>query len=213
MRIPKHIAVIPDGNRRWAVDKGLNKEDGYNNGLNPGVVLLNLARNIGVEEITYYGFTVDNCKRPKVQVDSFCKACVDAVNLIAKQDVSLLVVGNDESKFFPKELKKYKTRTDIGAGGIKVNFLVNYGWEWDVSNINVDSSNRKNILNSLKSKDISRIDLVVRWGGRRRLSGLLPIQAVYSDFYVIDEMWPDFEPSQFYDAISWYDKQDITLGG
>ena len=62
MRIPRHIAVIPDGNRRWAVDKGLNKEDGYNNGLNPGVSLLNLARKIGVEEITYYGFTTDNCK-------------------------------------------------------------------------------------------------------------------------------------------------------
>lgn len=211
MRIPKHIAIIPDGNRRWAVDKGLNKEDGYDNGLNPGVTLLNLARNIGVEEITYYGFTVDNCKRPKVQVEAFSKACVDAVKLIAKQDVSLLVIGNNESKFFPEELKKYTTRKDIGNGGIKVNFLVNYGWEWDVSNIN--SSGRKNILNDLKSKDVSRIDLIIRWGGRRRLSGLLPIQAVYSDFFVIDKMWPDFEPSHFYDAISWYDKQDITLGG
>jgi len=211
MRIPKHIAIIPDGNRRWAVDNGLNKEDGYNKGLNPGVELLNLARNIGVEEITYYGFTVDNCKRPKVQVDAFKKACVDAVNLIAKENVSLLVVGNDKSKFFPDELKKYRERIDIKDGGIKVNFLVNYGWEWDVANINSDG--RKNIMSNLKSKDISRIDLVVRWGGRRRLSGLLPIQAVYSDFYVIEEMWPDFKPSQFYDAIAWYDKQDITLGG
>ena len=120
-------------------------------------------------------------------------------------------MGNDESKFFPEELKKYRTRKDIGKGGIKVNFLVNYGWEWDVAGIN--SSGRKNILSNLKSKDISRIDLVVRWGGRRRLSGLLPIQSVYSDFYVIDEMWPDFKPKHFYDAISWYDKQDITLGG
>lgn len=211
MRIPKHIAVIPDGNRRWAVDKGLNKEDGYSNGLNPGVHLLNLAKDLGVEEITYYGFTVDNCKRPKVQVEAFKKACVDAVNLIAENDVSLLVVGNDESKFFPEELKKYRNRKDIGSGGIKVNFLVNYGWEWDVANINSDG--RKNIMSNLKSKDISRIDLVVRWGGRRRLSGLLPIQAVYSDFYVIDEMWPDFKPKHFYDAISWYNKQDITLGG
>lgn len=211
MRIPKHIAIIPDGNRRWAVDKGLNKEDGYSNGLNPGVHLLNLAKDLGVEEITYYGFTVDNCKRPKVQVEAFKKACVDAVNLIAENDVSLLVVGNDESKFFPEELKKYRNRKDIGSGGIKVNFLVNYGWEWDVANINSDG--RKNIMSNLKSKDISRIDLVVRWGGRRRLSGLLPIQAVYSDFYVIDEMWPDFKPKHFYDAISWYNKQDITLGG
>lgn len=212
MRIPRHIGIIPDGNRRWAVGKGLNKEEGYNSGLNPGVEVLKLAKENGVEEITYYGFTTDNCKRPKVQVESFIKACVDAVDLIAKEDVSLLVVGNDKSKFFPNELKKYRTRTDIGKGGIKVNFLVNYGWEWDVSNI-AGSNNRKDIMESLGSKGISRIDLVMRWGGRRRLSGLLPIQTVYSDFYVIDEMWPDFKTSQFFDALNWYDKQDVTLGG
>ena len=212
MRIPKHIGIIPDGNRRWAVDKGLNKEDGYNSGLNPGVETLKLAKEVGVDEITYYGFTTDNCKRPKVQVESFVKACLDAADLIAKENVSLLVLGNDKSKFFPDELKKYRTRTNIGNGGIKVNFLVNYGWEWDVSNI-VDCNNRKDIMESLESRDISRIDLVIRWGGRRRLSGFLPIQTVYSDFYVIDDMWPDFKTAHFYDALNWYDKQDITLGG
>lgn len=213
MRIPKHIAIIPDGNRRWAVNKGFNKEDGYTKGLNPGVQVLKLAKELGIEEITYYGFTTDNCKRPKVQVDAFVKACVDAVNLIAEQDVSLLVVGNDQSKFFPDELRKYRQRRDIGNGGTKVNFLVNYGWEWDVSGISAKENSRKNILETIKSKDISRIDLVIRWGGRRRLSGLLPIQSVYSDFFVIDKMWPDFEKEQFYGAIKWYDKQDITLGG
>ena len=213
MRIPKHIGIIPDGNRRWAVNNGFNKEDGYSSGLNPGLEVLNMARELGVNEITYYGFTTDNCKRPRTQVEAFVKACVDAVELIAKQDVSLLVVGNDSSKFFPDELRKYRTRTDIGSGGIKVNFLVNYGWEWDVSGVNSKTSNRKNILETLKSKDISRIDLIIRWGGRRRLSGLLPLQSVYSDLFVIDEMWPYFKASQFYDAIKWYDKQDITLGG
>lgn len=148
-----------------------------------------------------------------MQVDAFCKACVDAVKIIAEQNVSLLVVGNDESKFFPKELKKYKERKDILGGGIKVNFLVNYGWKWDIGNINTGLNVSKNIMNNLKSKDISRIDLIIRWGGRRRLSGLLPIQSVYSDFYVLDEMWPDFSPEQFYSAISWYDTQDVTLGG
>ncbi len=213
MRIPKHIAIIPDGNRRWAVNNGFSKENGYENGLEPGVEVLELARNIGVEEITYYGFTVDNCKRPKQQVEAFVKACVDAVDMISMQDVSLLVVGNYDSKFFPDKLKEYRVRKNIGNGGIKVNFLVNYGWEWDVSGISANLNSRKNILDTIKSRDISRIDLIIRWGGRRRLSGLLPIQSVYSDFFVIDEMWPDFKPSQFYDAISWYDRQDITLGG
>lgn len=65
----------------------------------------------------------------------------------------------------------------------------------------------------LKTADVSRIDLVIRWGGRRRLSGFLPVQSVYSDMYVIDDYWPDFTPQHVYDAIEWYSRQDVTLGG
>ena len=96
---------------------------------------------------------------------------------------------------------------------MKVNFLVNYGWEWDL-NLSRQTHNKRNNLDLvLHSKDISRIDLIIRWGGRRRLSGFLPIQSVYSDFYVIDDYWPDFKPQHIYDALEWYSTQDITLGG
>ncbi len=212
MRIPKHIGLIPDGNRRWAQEKGLNKKDGYEYGLNPGLQALKLAEEYGISEITYYGFTTDNCKRPKEQIEAFQKSCVDAVNLIAKENVSLLIIGNYKSAMFPKELIKYTKRTNVGTGGIKVNFLVNYGWDWDMSNLSRTTS-RKNIMDGLYSKDISRIDLILRWGGRKRLSGFLPIQSVYSDIYTIDDMWPDFKPQQFHEAMKWYDMQDITLGG
>ena len=213
LRIPRHIGLIPDGNRRWAQDKGFQKQEGYDYGLNPGLEALKLAQEYGIDEITYYGFTTDNCKRPKIQIESFVKACVDAVNIIAKENVSLLVLGNTKSTMFPKELLKYTKRTNIVNGGIKVNFLVNYGWDWDISNINVNSSNRKTIMDCLHSKDISRIDLILRWGGRKRLSGFLPVQSVYSDIYTIDSMWPDFTPEQFHGAMKWYDSQDVTLGG
>ena len=94
MRIPKHIAIIPDGNRRWAPQHQMEKKDGYQHGLNPGLEVLRKAKEYGVAEITYYGFTVDNCKRPKVQQNAFKKACVDAVRLIQKEgNVSLLVVS------------------------------------------------------------------------------------------------------------------------
>ena len=63
------------------------------------------------------------------------------------------------------------------------------------------------------SADVSRVDLVIRWGGRRRLSGFLPIQSVYADIYVIDDYWPDFNARHIHDALAWYSKQDITLGG
>ena len=133
MRIPKHIGIIPDGNRRWASQAGLEKKDGYVHGLTPGLELLRLARQAGVEEITYYGFTTDNCGRPQEQVRAFSAACVEAVKLIAAEPVSLLVIGHTEAAVFPKELLPYTgARADLNGGGIRVNFLVNYGWEWDL---------------------------------------------------------------------------------
>jgi undecaprenyl diphosphate synthase len=203
LRIPKHIGVIPDGNRRWALGNGLEKQDGYDAGLAPGLTLFKLCREIGVEELTYYGFTQDNTKRPSIQRKAFQKACVDAVELIEKENANLLVIGNELSPMFPKKLLKYRQRTKLGDGQMKVNFLVNYGWQWDLSRG----------IDNLHSADISRVDLVIRWGGRRRLSGFLPIQAVYADFYVEDTYWPDFKPEHFYRAIEWYQTQDVTLGG
>lgn len=214
MRIPRHIAVIPDGNRRWARGEGMEKHEGYDHGLSPGLKCLELAQQAGIEELTYYGFTTDNCKRPAKEVEAFSLACVKAVEMIADRDAALLVVGNTESKMFPKELLPYTNeRIKFGSGKIRVNFLVNYGWEWDLGSMNTDSNSRAAITCSLRSKDISRIDMVMRWGGRHRLSGLLPVQSVYADIFTLEEMWPDFAPEQFERALEWYSRQEVTLGG
>jgi len=116
---------------------------------------------------------------------------------------------------FPKELILYtKKRTIFGSGAVKLNFLVNYGWQWDLSHAMESSgSGRGRFMEKIHSSDVSRVDLIIRWGGRRRLSGFLPVQSVYSDFYIIDSYWPDFKPEHFYEAVDWYNKQDITLGG
>lgn len=195
-----HIGIIPDGNRRWATQNGLKKEDGYGYGLLPGLRLLRAAKQRGVKELTYYGFTVDNCKRPKAQVEAFTDACYNAVKLIEEEDVSLYVVGNTRSACFPSRLLPYTHRKDSQDGKMRVNFLVNYGWEWDMKN-------------GWLSRDIPKIDMVIRWGGMRRLSGFLPLQTVYSDFYVIDDLWPAFEEKHLDDALEWYKRQDMTLGG
>ena len=201
-RIPNHIGVIPDGNRRWAVDQGLDKKDGYNYGIQPGFQLYEICSELGIHELTLYGFTVDNTKRPAIQKEAFQKACVDAVMELTRRDAQLLVIGNTESPCFPRELLPYTKRVTFGSGKVKVNFLVNYGWDWDLT-----------YQDGLASRDISRIDLIVRWGGRRRLSGFLPIQSVYADIYVLDELWPDFLPEHLYRALDWYQTQDVTLGG
>jgi undecaprenyl diphosphate synthase len=170
---------------------------------------------LGIKELTLYGFTVDNTKRPTVQIKAFQKACVDAVEYLANKDADLLVIGNTESKFFPKALLPYTERTRFGRGGIKVNFLVNYGWNWDLNYSARDGATAPsgNIVDGIASADVSRIDLIIRWGGGRRLSGFLPIQSVYADFFVLEEMWPDYSSEQVYRALEWYQDQDVTLGG
>ena len=202
---PKHIGIIPDGNRRWALAKGMGKQEGYAYGLDPGIRLLRLAKAQGIEEISYYGFTMDNCKRPKEQVRAFREACVEAVDMLCGEGADLLVVGDSRSKCFPGELCRYRERTSIYGGGIRLNFLVNYGWQWDLSHIREDGKPY--------SQDVSRIDLIIRWGGMRRLSGFLPIQSVYADFYVVDQLWPDYQDGDFLEALAWYREQDVTLGG
>jgi undecaprenyl diphosphate synthase len=214
-RLPQHIGIIPDGNRRWALNKGLEKKDGYKFGIDPGLELYDVCIELGIKEMTFYGFTVDNTKRPPEQIKAFQKACVDAVEYLSKRDADLLVVGNTKSALFPKELLPYTKRTRFGKGLIKINFLVNYGWNWDLnySVKNPDFNSDDDLVTGIASSDISRLDLIIRWGGRRRLSGFLPIQSIYADFYVVDEMWPDYKRDQVYQALEWYQDQDITLGG
>lgn len=210
-RLPCHIGVIPDGNRRWALNNGMQKQDGYRYGIRPGFALYQECLKLGIKELTLYGFTQDNTKRPAVQTQAFRQACVDAVMELAKFDAQLLVVGNTASPLFPAELLPYTKRTAFGKGLIKVNFLVNYGWSWDLGH--ALKRDADDFQNGIASCDVSRIDLVIRWGGRRRLSGFLPVQTVYSDFFVIEEMWPDFQAEQLHRALEWYQEQDVTLGG
>jgi undecaprenyl diphosphate synthase len=217
--VPTHIGIIPDGNRRWAEARGLPRHAGYDYGLAPALELVEACTELGVRELTFYGFTQDNTKRAAVQREAFQRACVEAVRLLAERDAAVLVVGNTHSPMFPSELLAYTgRRRRFGRGSINVNLLVNYSWQWDLSQALMSSAARPLSVNdrhlsSLGSAAISRIDLILRWGGRRRLSGFLPIQTVYSDFYILDDLWPDYDRAHLDDALAWYQLQDVTLGG
>jgi len=199
--IPRHIGFIPDGNRRWALDHGLPKEAGYAFGIDPGLLLYEKCRERGIAEASIYCFTQDNTKRPAIQKQAFSEASVAFAWEIARRGAALLVVGDETSAQFPEELKEFRQRQ---GSGMKVNLLVNYGWEWDLAGL-------KN--GGLRSDEVSRLDLIVRWGGGRRLSGFLPVQSVYADFYVREEYWPDYDPQHFDQALVWFKNQDQTLGG
>ena len=199
--LPRHVGFIPDGNRRWAREQGLPKEAGYAYGIDPGLLLYEKCNECGIEEASIYCFTQDNTKRPAIQKQAFSEACVAFAFEIARRGAALYVVGDENSLQFPKGLREFRQRQGVG---MKVNLLVNYGWEWDLAGL-------KN--GGLRSAKVSRLDLIVRWGGGRRLSGFLPVQSVYADFYVRDEYWPDFQPQHFEDALAWFKNQDQTLGG
>lgn len=201
LRIPRHIAFIPDGNRRWAARNGLEKHQGYQHGITPGLVLIEECRTLGIEEVSIYGFTQDNTRRPAIQKTGFSQACVEFALAVVCRGAALRVIGDDSSAQFPDRLKEFTSRQ---GSGIKVNLLVNYGWEWDLDGLR---------SSTLRSQDISRVNLIVRWGGGRRLSGFLPAQSAYADIFVLDDYWPDFKLAHLYDALSWFGKQDTTLGG
>jgi undecaprenyl diphosphate synthase len=216
--IPRHIGIIPDGNRRWADARGLPRHAGYDYGLAPALELVQSASEFGVEELTFYGFTQDNTKRAAVQRKAFQSACVEAVRLLQNTDATVLVVGNTQSAMFPRELTAFTQRHSFGRGRIKVNLLTNYSWQWDLNQA-LTSPRQKPLtvndrtLTGMGSAAISRIDLVIRWGGRRRLSGFLPVQTIYSDFYIVDAFWPDYCNEHLAEALAWYQTQDVTLGG
>ncbi len=214
-RLPRHVGIIPDGNRRWAKAKGLHPAQGYMVGMERGLAMMDECLDLGIEDVSVYGFTMDNNKRPREQRLAFGAACVKFVEIAQERDIALKIVGDHTSAMFPSVLKPYALER-IGTGKLKVNMLVNYGWNWDIQTAvkaQARPEETRGFQDLLASADVSRIDLLVRWGGMRRLSGFLPIQSVYSDFYVVDQYWPDYDHDQFYEALNWYSKQDVTLGG
>jgi undecaprenyl diphosphate synthase len=188
---------------------------GYAAGMERGLTMLDECIDLGIEEVSVYGFTMDNNKRPREQRLAFGEACVRFIECATVRPIRLKVVGDHTSAMFPTVLTPYALERQ-GEKGLKVNVLVNYGWNWDIQTAvraQAAPGESRGFQELLASADVSRIDLLVRWGGMRRLSGFLPIQTVYSDFYVVDQYWPDYEHEQFYEALRWYGQQDVTLGG
>lgn len=200
-RVPRHVGFIPDGNRRWAADRGLPKHEGYNHGVTPGLILYERCKAAGIEEVSIYCFTKDNTMRASVQKGAFIEASVLFAREVISRGAAVLVVGDDRGANFPAELATFRERK---GSGIRVNLLMNYDWQWDLDGLRTGD---------LRSSEVSHLDLIVRWGGGRRLSGFLPVQSVYADFYVQDEYWPDFKAIHFEQALEWFSEQDRTLGG
>lgn len=208
-RLPRHLGVIPDGNRRWAVGRGFGKRDGYDAGVEPGLRLIERCEALGIEEVSAYGFTKENVRRPADQVAAFSGACVALGLAAVAHGAAVLAVGDCRSPLFPEALRPYAKRRSPGR--LRFNLLVNYGWQWDVRQ--AAGAGTRSLPDALGSRGVSRIDLVIRWGGRMRLSGFLPMQTAYADLYALETLWPDMAVRELDTALDWYACQDVTLGG
>ena len=107
-KFPGHVGFIPDGNRRWAVNHGLSKESGYSHGIDPGFILYEKCKELGINEVSIFCFTQDNTKRPSVQKQAFVEATVTFALEIVRRGAALLIVGDETSRQFPAALKEFR---------------------------------------------------------------------------------------------------------
>ena len=229
--LPKHIAIIMDGNRRWARERGFNVSDGHKRGAE---VLENIARycnNIGIKHLTVYAFSTENWKRAKEEVgalmnilrfylDKFSKQA-DTENMKIKVLGDVAALDGGIQKSIESAIERTKNNT-----GLTFNIALNYGGRAeilkaikdiakDVKNgiINVDDISEMTVDSKLYTAGQPDPDLLIRTSGEIRTSNFLPWQLVYSEFYFIQKYWPDFNEADIDEAIKVYQKRNRKFGG
>ncbi len=223
--LPQHVALIMDGNRRWARSKKLPLFFGHRSGFNRIEPLVRHAESLGITYLTFWAFSTENWNREKKEVDALMNLFRRMFNgsLVAKlkkNNVQVKVLGDISA--FPKDIAK--DILDVVADtkdntGITVNFALNYGGRAEilraVKKIIADKAEKiteKTISDYLYTAGQPDPDLIIRTGGEQRLSGYLPWQSTYSELYFINTFWPDFDEKKFNEAIIDYISRERRFG-
>lgn len=229
-RLPKHIAIIMDGNGRWALKNGLNRVDGHFEGVDSVRDIAEAAASIGIKYITLYTFSTENWSRPKQEVDAlmslFIETIIKELDTLNKNDIRLNAIGDLES--LPAE--NYKQLIDTieqtsSNSTMTLTLAMSYSSRWEiinaVKNIALEVESGK-----LKSKDINEDvfesylttvgipdpELLIRTSGELRISNFLLWQIAYSELYFTDVLWPDFRKEELYKAIVEYQDRERRFG-
>ena len=230
-RVPSHIAIIMDGNGRWAKNKFLPRAAGHKAGVETIRKVLKECKRLNVKYVTLYAFSTENWKRPKAEVDTLMNLLStylkNEVKTLHEENVKLNAIGNiDElpSKCV-EELKKGIELTKNNTG-CNLNLALNYGGRMDIKNavidiikdvkdgkINIDEINENTISNHLSTKSIPDPDLVIRTSGEERLSNFLLWQNSYAEFIFDETYFPDFNEEKFDKCINEYYNRDRRFGG
>lgn len=225
--IPSHIAIIMDGNRRWARGKGLPDIKGHEKGAETLEIIVDTAEKIGIKTVTVYALSTENIKeRAKREIiglfNIFRKGYHSRLKKMMQKGVRVVILGEIEG--LPQTIIKIIDqirKTYLKSESIKLNIALNYGSKKElvgaIKNIVKQGIDIKRINEELVDKHLYTAnqpdpDLVIRTGGRFRLSNFLLWQTAYSEFYFTKILWPDFAQSDLKKAIVWYQQQKRNLG-
>lgn len=228
--MPKHIAIIMDGNRRWAKAKGLPTNLGHKEGAKTLENLVSYANKIGIEYMTVYAFSTENWKRAAEEVNALMLLLQNYLEKFANkadvENIKIRILGETSvlSEGLQKTMKKCIEKTKDNTG-LTLNIAFNYGGRAEIiraikniandvkeNKLKLEDINEEIVSNNLYTYNQPDPDLLIRTSGEIRLSNFLPWQLVYSEFLFVEKNWPDFTEDDLNDAIDVYIKRNRKFG-
>ena len=231
LRIPNHIAVIMDGNGRWGINKGLTRSHGHNKGVEVLKNIIKFSKKLGVKVLTVYAFSTENWTRPIEEVNYllnlFERVLEKEINELKEKLIRIKFIG-DLSPFSENLKKKFIEAENITQYNDKftLNVCTNYGGRQELvkvakelvsksisGEIKPDQINEEMFQSLLLTSDFQDPDLLIRTSGEKRLSNFLLWQLAYSEIYITDVLWPEFDEKEFLKAIIDYQSRNRRFGG
>jgi undecaprenyl diphosphate synthase len=226
--IPRHVAIIMDGNGRWASKRLMPRVAGHSEGLGAVRKIVQECRRIGVEYLTVFAFSSENWRRPPEEVGFlmklFLKSLKGEVSRLAENDISLRLIG-DLSRFDSaiQEMVQFSEQKTAGCKGLTLTVAANYGGRWDIlqamrqcvaanPNLQANEVTEELLQPYLSMAYAPEPDLFIRTGGEQRISNFLLWQLAYTELYFTDTLWPDFDEAELHKAFDWYSQRERRFG-
>ncbi|AWP33932.1 (2E,6E)-farnesyl-diphosphate-specific ditrans,polycis-undecaprenyl-diphosphate synthase [Pantoea sp. PNT01] len=228
---PRHVAIIMDGNGRWAKNQGKLRISGHKAGVKSVRRAVSFAVNNNLEALTLYAFSSENWSRPAQEVTALMELFVWAldseVKSLHKHNVRLRVIG-DTSRFSPRIQERIRRSETLTANNTRLtlNIAANYGGRWDIIEgvkklaeqvqeglLRPDQITEESLTSQLCMQELAPVDLVIRTGGEHRISNFLLWQIAYAEFYFTDVLWPDFDEHVFEGALNAFSLRERRFGG
>lgn len=228
--LPKHLAIIMDGNGRWAKNQGLLRTLGHESGTKSVKEIIKSSAKLGIENLTLYAFSTENWNRPKVEVDTLMKILIRSLKKELKtlqdNNIRLNTIGNLEKlpKTAQNELLGVIEKTKSNSRMV-LTLALSYGSREEIVNavrnisnkvknniISLDSIDDSIINEHLYTRNLPEVDLLIRTSGEHRISNFLLWQIAYAELYFTDVLWPDFKEQDLYEAIISYQKRERRFG-